>query len=123
MFGKDLRISASDKSQTYTFHHADEAALQQAIERLQIFETELRDEGFRQVSSATINNERREMTLTGRHPRLGKVDITLWTDTRLEVEDPHIGAGFHASIRNEAADAAWEELSERFRQAVYGRDY
>ena len=64
-----------------------------------------------------------EVTLTGRYDRLGKVEVILWTNTRLEIKEPHIGVGFTAYIRNEATEAAWDELDARFRVVVRGEEF
>lgn len=114
--------NSQGKGMTHTFRYGngDAVRLQQGIERLRIFEAELRNEGFRQVSVAHTGLEKREVKLKGRYRRLGEVTVTLWTDTRLDREEPQIGAGFDANIRNDAAEAAWEEFNDRFRRAVQG---
>ena len=114
--------SASGKGHSFTYKFATEADLQQAVERVRVFEEELYNEGFRQVSIA-LSNDKREVTLTGRYGRLGKVEIILWTNTRLEIEEPHIGVGFNAYIRNEATEGAWDELDARFRVVVRGEEF
>lgn len=112
-----LTSNASGKGHTFTYKFATEADLQQAVERVRVFEEELYNEGFRLVSVA-LSHDKREVTLTGRYNRLGKVEVRLWTNTRLEIEEPHIGTGFYAFIRNDAAEAAWHELNDRFRVVV-----
>ena len=117
-----LPSSATGKGHDFTYRFATETDLQQAVERVRVFEEELYNEGFRQVSVA-LSNDTREVTLTGRYDRLGKVEVRLWTNTRLEIEEPHIGVGFNAYIRNEATEAAWDELDARFRVVVRGKEF
>ncbi len=123
LFGTE---STHGKGMTHTFNFGDnEARLQQGIARIQAFEEELRAEGFRQLSESVASSatyEKRKVTLEGRYRHLGTVEVTLWTNTGLNTEEPQIGAGFDADIRNDASELAWEELSARFRRAVQGDD-
>ena len=115
------------KGMTHTFDFGNhEARLQEGIARIQAFEEELRNEGFRQVSvshSSSPTHKKREVTLKGRYRHLGTVQVTLWTNTQLDAEEPQIGAGFDAYIRNDASEVTWEEFNDRFRRAVQGADH
>ena len=103
---------------TYTV--GTQVELDQGNERINAFKEELLRQGFREVS-ASFSDSKEEFILEGQYGRLKDLRVTLWTNKRLQKEEPELAGGIHAFIRDEQADQEFEQLYKKVTSVVTGQ--
>ncbi len=117
-------ITSKDSSMTNSV--GTQAELDAANQRMNDYRQELLRQGFHEVSSSftdttgVISNSKEEYVLEGRYRSLKGLRVTLWTTTRLQKDQPHLGGGVQASINSEQADRDFEELYKKVSSVVTG---
>lgn len=121
-------VSLSSKGASMTFSTGTQAELDAGNQRINDYRQELLRQGFHEVSlsvtSATAGtsyvNRKEEHILEGQYRNLKDLRVTLWTTQRLEKDQPQLGGGVHASIKNEQDDRDFEELYKKVTLVVTG---
>ena len=104
-----------------------QAELDAANQRVNDYRQELLRQGFRVVSasfldkSGLVENSKEEFVLEGQYGRLKDLRVTLWTTKRVEKDQPQLGGGIHASVKDEQADRDFEELYKKVSFVVTGQ--
>ena len=117
-------ITSKDSSMTNSV--GTQAELDAANQRMNDYRQELLRQGFHEVSTSftdttgIISNSKEEYVLEGRYRNLKDLRVTLWTTTRLQKDQPHLGGGVQASINSEQADRDFEELYKKVSSVVTG---
>jgi len=109
------------KSSTMTFGVGEQPELDAANRRITEFKQELLRQGFREVSVA-FSDSKEQFVLEGKYGTLQDLQVTLWTETRLKEDQPELGGGVKASLRDEQAEREFEELYKRICFVVTGQD-
>jgi len=118
--------SVSSKGSNMTYSVGTQAELDAANQRVNKYRQELIRQGFHAISESfsdstgTTYNSRDEVVLEGQYGKLKNLQVTLWTTTRLEKDQPHLGGGVHASIVDEQAARDFEELYKKVCFVVTG---
>jgi len=116
----------TSKDSTMTNSVGTQAELDAANQRMNDYRQELLRQGFQEVwasstnTTGIISNSKEEYVLEGRYRNLKDLRVTLWTTTRLQKDQPHLGGGVQASINSEEADRDFEELYKKVSSVVTG---
>ena len=103
-----------------------QAELDTANQRMNDYRQELLRQGFHEIwasstnTTGVISNSKEEHVLEGRYRNLKDLRVTLWTTTRLQKDQPHLGGGVQASINSEQDDRDFEELYKKVSFVVTG---
>jgi hypothetical protein len=109
------RLNPPDKDQTMSFTASTQDQLNEGNKRINDFKQELLTQGFRVVSSSS-SDSKEQVILEGRYGELKDLKLTLWTGKRLEIKEPQLGGGIHASIVSKKAEQEFDEL---YRKVVF----
>jgi hypothetical protein len=115
------------KGSSMTYSVGTQAELDAANQRIKGYRQELMRQGFREVSSSFTDttgigpNSKEEVVLEGQYGKLKDLRVTLWTTKRLEKDQPQLGGGVRASIKDEQADRDFEELYTKISFVVTGQ--
>ncbi len=107
------------KGSTMSSTVATQDQLNEGNQRINEFKQELLMKGFREVSSSS-SDSKEQVILEGRYGALKDLKVTLWTGKRLEMKEPQLGGGIHASIVSKEAEQEFEELYRRVVSIVVG---
>jgi len=116
--------TSKDSSMTNTV--GTQAELDTANQRMNDYRQELLRQGFHEIwasstnTTGVISNSKEEHVLEGQYRNLKDLRVTLWTTTRLQKDQPHLGGGVQASINSEQADQDFEELYKKVSFVVTG---
>ena len=121
-------VSLSSKGASMTFSTGTQAELDAGNRRINDYRQELLQQGFHEISSSVTSatagtsyvNRKEEHILEGQYRNLKDLRVTLWTTQRLEKDQPQLGGGVHASIKNEQDDRDFEELYKKVTLVVTG---
>ena len=121
-------VSLSSKGSSMTFSTGTQAELDAGNQRINDYRQELLQQGFHEISSSVTSatagtsyvNRKEEHILEGQYRNLKDLRVTLWTTQRLEKDEPQLGGGVHASIKNEQDDRDFEELYKKVSSVVTG---
>ena len=108
------------KGSTMTFTASTQSQLDEGNQRINEFKQELLKQGFHVVSSFS-SDSKEQVILKGHYGKLKGLEVTLWTGKRLDVKEPHLGGGIHASIASEEAERKFDELYRRVESIVVGK--
>lgn len=117
----------SSKGSSMTYSAGTQAELDAANQRIDEYRQQLLGQGFHEVSksltaqSGPLPNSKEEVVLEGQYGNLKDLRVTLWTTKRLEKDQPQLGGGIHAFVRDEQADREFEELYKRVSFIVTGQ--
>jgi hypothetical protein len=118
--------SHSSKGSSMTYSVGTQAELDAANQRINDYRQELVRQGFREVSgsfsdtSGAVSNSKEEFVLEGQYGTLRDLRVSLWTTKRLEKDQPQLGGGIRASIKDDQADRDFEELYKKVSFVVTG---
>jgi hypothetical protein len=126
--GGNSAVSNSSKGASMTYSAGTQAELDAGNQRINDYRQELLRQGFHEisfsVSDETANtsyvNSKEEFVLEGQYRNLKNLRVTLWTTKILQKDQPQLGGGVHASIRDEQADRDFEELYKKVSFVVTG---
>lgn len=121
-------VSLSSKGASMTFSTGTQADLDAGNQRINDYKQELLRQGFHEISTSVTSetagtsyiNRKEEVILEGQYRNLKDLRVTLWTTKRLEKDQPQLGGGVHASIKNEQDDRDFEELYKKVVFVVTG---
>ena len=121
-------VSNSSKGASMTYSVGTQADLDAANQRITDYRQELLRQGFHEVSASSTSetagtsyvNSKEEFVLEGQYRNLKDLRINLWATKRLEKNQPQLGGGVHASIKDEQADRDFEELYKKVVFVVTG---
>ena len=121
-------VSNSSKGASMTYSVGTQADLDAGNQRINAYRQELLRQGFHEVSVSFSDetagtayvNSKEEVVLEGQYRNLKELRINLWTTKRLAKDQPQLGGGVHASIKDEQADRDFEELYQKVVFVVTG---
>jgi hypothetical protein len=114
------------KGASMTYSAGTQAELDAGNQRINDYRQELLRQGFHEISrsftdsTGTTSNSKEEFVLEGQYRNLKDLRVTLWTTKVLQKDQPQLGGGVHASIRDEQADRDFEELYKKVSFVVTG---
>lgn len=118
----------SSRGSTMTYGVGTQAELDAANQRINQYKEALLKQGFRQVSVSRSDvtdpfpNSTEKVVLEGQHGTLKDLRVTLWTSKQLKTDEPELGGGIHATLRDEQADREFEELYKKVVFVVTGHN-
>jgi hypothetical protein len=107
------------KGSTMSSTVATQDRLDAGNQRINEFKQDLLMKGFREVSSSS-SDSKEQVILEGRYGALKDLKVTLWTGKRLEMKEPQLGGGIHASIVSKEAEQEFDELYRKVVTIVAG---
>lgn len=108
------------KGSTMSFTVATQDQLNEGNQRINEFKQELLRQGFRVVSLST-SDSKEQVILKGDYGALKDLEVTLWTGNRLEIKEPQLGGGIHASLAGKEAEREYDELYRKVESIVTGK--
>ena len=121
-------VSHSSKGSSMTCSVGTQAELDAANQRVHEYREELKRQGFHEVSTSfsdttvatSVTNSKEEFVLEGQYGKLKDLQVTLWTTSQLEKDQPQLGGGIQASIVDDQADRDFEALYKKVVLVVTG---
>jgi hypothetical protein len=114
------RLNPTGIGRTMSFTASTQDQLDEGNKRINDFKQELLTQGFRVVSSSS-SDSKEQVILEGRYGGLKDLKVTLWTGKRLEMKEPQLGGGIHASMVSKEAEQEFDELYRRVVFVVTGK--
>jgi len=110
----------NSKGATMNYSVGTEAELVAANQRINNFNQELLQQGFR-VVSGSFSDSTDEFILEGEYGTLTDLRVTLRIGKRLQSEPPPFAGGVHASLRDEQDEREFDELYKKVCTVVTGQ--